>query len=116
MILSVTRPAAPLALVVVWYTQVSPTVTGNGIELGATYEFEVEVAPDPPPEPAPPPEPRAAPVAVATEPAELVPPVPAHWLTCGLPAFPVALHPARTIAAALARTVAAGRCLLTATA
>jgi hypothetical protein len=107
---------------------VSPTVTGKVIDLGATYELDVEVAPasepedpepapepeDPEPEPAPEREPCAAPVAEAVEPAELVAPVPFHWLTCGVPALPDALHPARTLTAAPARTVAASRCLLTA--
>jgi len=128
MILSVFRPVATPALV--WYTQVSPTVTGKVIDLGATYELDVEVAPapapeepepapepeDPEPAPAPEREPCAAPVAEAVEPAELVAPVPFHWLTCGVPALPDALHPARTLTAAPARTVAASRCLLTATA
>jgi hypothetical protein len=132
MILSVLRPVAPPALV--WYTQVSPTVTGKVIDLGATYEFDVEPAPEPAPEPeepepAPEPEepepapepvpervPCAAPVAEAAALTELVAPVPFHWLTCGVPALPDALHPARTLTAAPARTVAASRCLLTATA
>jgi hypothetical protein len=122
MILSVLRPVAPPALV--WYTQVSPTATGKVIDLGATYEFDVEVAPAPEPEEPLPEEPLperlpcAAPVAEAAALAELVVPVPFHWLTCGVPALPDALHPARTLtaaaAAAGARTVAASRCLLTA--
>jgi hypothetical protein len=138
MILSVLRPVATPALV--WYTQVSPTVTGKVIDLGATYEVAPEPAPEPEepepapepeePEPAPEPEepepapeepepapervPCAAPVAEAAAFAELVAPVPFHWLTCGVPALPDALHPARTLTAAPARTVAASRCLLTA--
>jgi hypothetical protein len=126
MILSALRPVATPALV--WYTQVSPTVTGKVIDLGATYELEPAPEPEDPepedpkpkdpepeePEPAPEREPCAAPVAEAVEPAELVAPVPVHWLTCGVPALPDALHPARTLTAAPARTVAASRCLLTA--
>src|SRR2546421_610418 len=39
--LFVTRACASLMLATVWYTQVSPTAMGNGIDPAGTTEFEV---------------------------------------------------------------------------
>ena len=62
----------------VWYTQVSPTATGNGIEAGATREFEVvlEVSECVPP-------PRGSLEATEAAPVERLLAVPTPMLTSG---------------------------------
>jgi hypothetical protein len=108
-------------LVVVWYTQVSPTVTGNGMEAGTTSEFDVALEVPPAPALA-----EEAGVAVDAEAAleaeesaaSAVPlDVPTPLLTCGVaplpaPPQPARARPARATVAALARTTRTGANLL----
>jgi hypothetical protein len=103
-ILFVVRPVAPLTPAVVWYTQVSPTVTGNGIDRGATFEFEVALESVPVP--------GAALEAREAAPVEAAADAPVPMLTSGVLALPDPPHPARTVMAAPARNARTGTYLL----
>ncbi|MGH3184277.1 MAG: hypothetical protein ACRDOE_20555, partial [Streptosporangiaceae bacterium] len=101
-ILFVVRLFVPSMAVVLWYTQVSPTATGNGIEAGATMEFEVtlEVPPLAP-------EPGASLASAAVAPVEVLLDAPTPMLTSGWAPLPDPPHPARAATPSAVRAVRA---------
>ena len=109
MILLVVWPVWPPA--VVWYTQVFPTATGNGIELALTNDFASALRPALVAEVA---LWCALPAGVALEASEVTPAVAVRSVALGISGVVAAgtPHPARARMAAPASTAFADPCLL----